>query len=139
MLETPGSRGPQFSQPAPPVVFPKSPGAGPQDPGEFTRMLESPFAAKGLAGDPLASAQPRPTPVFDPPAGEAAPPSGPSEFTKMFKTPAAAPEPVEKPVKKPAGRIAIPRKKKKNTAMWIWIGIAVLIALGLLLYFALSG
>jgi hypothetical protein len=138
MLETPGSRGPQFSQPASPVLFPKAAG-GAQEPGEFTRMLESPFAPKGLAGDPLASAQPRPAPVFDPPSGEGATPQGPSEFTKMFKTPAAAPEPVAKPAPKPAGRIAIPRKKKKNTTMWIVIGVVVLVALGLLLYFALAG
>ena len=137
MLETPGARTPQFSQPAQPAMFPKSPGAGPQDPGEFTRMLESPFAAKGLAAQPLASAQPRPAPVA-PPVGEPGSQQGPSEFTKMFKTPAPPPEPVEKPVKKPAGRVPIARRKKTNSTLWIVIGVVVLVALALVLYFALA-
>ena len=60
---------------------------------------------------------------------------GGSEFTKMFKAapppPPAPPEP--KPVKRVAARPPIP-KKKTNYLLWILIGVAVLLALALIVY-----
>jgi hypothetical protein len=56
----------------------------------------------------------------------------------MFKAPAPAPpEPAPKAVKKPAGRPPLPRRKT-NYLPWILIGAAVLLALALLIYFALK-
>ena len=56
----------------------------------------------------------------------------------MFKAPAAEPPaPAPKPAPKPAGRPPI-RAKKKNYLLWILIGLAVLLALALVFYFALK-
>jgi hypothetical protein len=56
----------------------------------------------------------------------------------MFKAPAAAPPaPAPKPAPKPAGRLPIPARKK-NYLPWILIGVAVLLALALLIYFAMK-
>jgi len=113
--------------------------------GEFTRMLEAPFAAEGLAGQPLAAPPPRPqvasgdaTRAFQAqqqPPSAAPPQQGPSEFTKMFKAPPPPPPapPEVKAVKKPAGRPPIP-KKKTNYVLWILIGLAVVLALALIIY-----
>jgi hypothetical protein len=128
-------------------MSPPSTSGGPREPGEFTRMLESPFAPQGLAGQPLASPPPQrqqasgdATRAFQIQQGQAGAPAqqGPSEFTRMFKAaPAPPPEAAPKPVKKPAGRPPIVRKKK-NYLPWILIGLAVLLLLALLLYFALK-
>jgi hypothetical protein len=145
MLESPLARGGHIPQPS--MFPPSSPTGGSKEAGEFTRMLESPFAPQGLAGQPLAAPPPRPqtsgdaTRAFHLPAGaqpEVPAQQGPSEFTKMFKAPAAAPpEPAPKPAKKPAGRPPL-RAKKTNYLLWILIGLAVVLALALLLYFALK-
>ena len=141
MLESPLARG--GSSPQAPM-FPASPAGAAKEPGEFTRMLESPLAAQGLAGSPLAAPPPRAptgdaTRAFHAPAG-AVPggpaQEGPSEFTKMFKAPVAPPAPAApKAVKKPALRPPIP-KKKTNYLLYVLIGVGVLIVLGLLLYLA---
>jgi len=126
-------------------MFPPSAKGGVNEPGEFTRMLEAPFAPQGLAGQPLAAPPPRPqatgeaTRAFQvqqaqAPAGAPAE-QGPSEFTKMFKAPAAVPAPPEpKVVKKPAGRPPIPKKKGGNKLLWILIAIAVVLALAIIIY-----
>jgi hypothetical protein len=133
MLESPLARGGGGHTPQPSMFPPTAPG-GPKEAGEFTRMLESPFAPQGLAGQPLVSP---PRPQAQGPAGVPAQ-QGPSEFTKMFKAPAAAPpEPAPKVAKKPAGRPPIQRKKT-NRLLWILIGLAIVLALALLLYFALK-
>jgi hypothetical protein len=140
MLESPLARG---GGPSPtPSIFPPSSPGGIKEPGEFTRMLESPFAPQGLAGQPLAAPPPRPQATGDATrafqlqqaqAGAPAP-QGPSEFTRMFQAPAPAPPaPAPKVVKKPAGRPPIP-KKKTNYVLWILIGLAVVLALALVLY-----
>ena len=142
MLETPtGRAGFPTQQPS---TFPTTPaGGGPKDPGEFTRMLNSPFAAEGLAGQPLAAPAPRQAAT-----GEAtrafqrqeAPPGapvqqGPSEFTKMFQAPAPAPAPAApKPVKKAAMRPPI-AKKKTNWVLWVLVGLALVMILVLLFHF----
>jgi len=97
-------------------------------------MLNSPFAPQGLAGQPLAAPPPRPAPEqVSGPAQE-----GPSEFTKMFKAQAAAPpEAAPKAAKKTPFRPPI-QKKKKNLLPWILIGVAVLLLLALLIYFAVK-
>ena len=107
---------------------------GVKEPGEFTRMLESPYAGQGMA-QPLAAPPPRPQPEFQQAPAAPAQQQGPSEFTKMFKAPAPAPPPPAEPkaVKKPAGRPPIP-KKKTNTLLWVLVGVAVLIALALVVY-----
>jgi len=126
-------------------MFPPSAKGGVNEPGEFTRMLEAPFAPQGLAGQPLAAPPPRPqatgeaTRAFQvQPAqapGGAPAEQGPSEFTKMFKAPAAPPPaPPEPKVVKPAGRPAIPKKKGGNKLLWILIAIAVVLALALIIY-----
>jgi len=127
-------------------MFPPSTAGSMKEAGEFTRMLESPFAAEGLAGQPLAAPPPRPqqqatgdaTRAFQAQQGQAAAPQqqqGPSEFTKMFKAPPPPPPapPEVKPVKKVAARPPIP-KKKTNYLLWILIGVAVLLALALVIY-----
>ena len=106
-------------------------------------MLNSPFAAEGLAGQPLAAPPPRPAPTGDATrafqahlGGPAASPEqqGPSEFTKMFKAPTAPPaEPAAPKPEKKAGRPPI-RKKKKNTVLWVLIGLAVVLVLVLVIY-----
>ena len=141
MLQSPV---PQGRGPAPaPSMFPPSTPGGFKEAGEFTRMFESPSAPQGLMGQPLAAPPPRQQATGDATrafqAQQAAPgapaPQGPSEFTKMFKAPAPAPPepPAPKAVKKPAGRLPIP-KKKTNTLLWVLIGIAVLLALVLIVY-----
>jgi hypothetical protein len=128
-------------------MFPPSVQGGVNAPGEFTRMLEAPFAAQGLAAQPLAAPPPRPQAtgeatrafqVQQPQAQGGAPaePGGPSEFTKMFKAPAAPPPapPEPKVVKRPAGRPPIPKKKGGNKLLWILIAIAVVLALALIIY-----
>ena len=123
-------------------MFPPATPGGVKEAGEFTRMLESPFAPQGLAAQPIAAPQPRAQATGDATrafqAQQAAPGApaqqGPSEFTKMFKAPAAVPEPpAPKVVKKPAGRLPIP-KKKTNYLLWILIGAAVVLALALVIY-----
>ena len=146
MLQTPvpGSRGPSMPSAPPPNMFPPSAPGGYKEAGEFTRMLESPFAAEGLAAQPLAAPPPRPqvasgdaTRAFQAQQAQAAPQQqqGPSEFTKMFKAPPPAPPapPEPKPVKKVAARPPIP-KKKTNYVLWVLIGLAVLLALALVIY-----
>ena len=119
---------------------------GVHEPGEFTRMLNSPFEPEGLAAQPIAAPPPRPqasgeaTRAFQalqaqPQAPAGAPAEqGPSEFTKMFKAPPPAPPaaPEPKAVKKP-GRPPIP-KKQTNTLLWVLIAIAVVLALALVIY-----
>jgi hypothetical protein len=127
-------------------MFPPSVQGGVNEPGEFTRMLEAPFAAQGLAAQPLAAPPPRPQAtgeatrafqVQQPQAQGGAPAEqgGQSEFTKMFKAPAPAPPapPEPKVVKKP-GRPPIPKKKGGNKLLWILIAIAVVLALALIIY-----
>jgi hypothetical protein len=113
--------------------------------GEFTRMLEAVPDPQGLArGVPAAPAAPQQ------PAGDAtraflnanppsAPPAeqGPSEFTRMFKAPAKAPAaPATKPAAKaPPKRVAV--KKKKSNLPWILAVFAVIVIVGMLLFFAL--
>jgi hypothetical protein len=120
---------------------PPSPG-GVNEPGEFTRLLESPYQPQGLAAQPAAAPPPRApagdaTRAFQTPQAQAAAPAqqGPSEFTKMFKAPPPPPPapPEPKAVKKPGGRPPIP-KKKTNYTLWILIGIAVVLALALVIY-----
>ena len=144
MLESPLAQ--RAGQAPPPSLFsPPSPGGGPKEAGEFTRMLESPFAPQGLAGQPLATPPPRPqasgdaTRAFHLQAEAGAPAQqGPSEFTRMFKaSPPPAPEAAPKAVKKPMLRPPLQRKKK-NYLVWILIALAILVALALLLYFALK-
>jgi hypothetical protein len=123
-------------------MFPSSAG-GVKEAGEFTRMLNSPFAAEGLAAQPIAAPPPRPqatgdaTRAFQAPQAQAGTPAqqGPSEFTKMFKAPPPAPlaPPEPKVVRKLAGRPPIP-KKKTNYLLWILIGIAALLAIALVVY-----
>jgi hypothetical protein len=129
----------------PPSMFPPAApsGGGIKEPGEFTRMLESPFQPQGLVGQPAAAPPPRqPTgdatrafQVQQAQQGGAAPAEqGPSEFTKMFKAPVLAPPapPEPKVVKRPT-RPPIP-KKKSNSLLWILIVIAVVLALALIVY-----
>ena len=133
---------------ADPSMFPPSAPGGVKEAGEFTRMLESPYgAAQGLAGQPLAAPPPRQqatgdaaTRAFQAQQAQQAPPAapaqqGPGEFTKMFKapTPAAPEPPAPKAVKKPGGRLPIP-KKKTNSLLWILIAIAVVLLLALIIY-----
>lgn len=128
---------------APPPMFPPTTAGGFNEPGEFTRMLESPLAAQGLAGQPLAAPPPRPqatgdaTRAFQAQQAQAGAPAqqGPSEFTKMFKAPPPPPPapPEPKAVKKPGGRPPIP-KKQTNYVLWILVGIAVVLALALVIY-----
>jgi hypothetical protein len=128
-------------------MYPPSAPGGVKEAGEFTRMLESPFAAaQGLAGQPLAAPPPRQqatgdaTRAFQAQQAQQTPPAapvqqGPSEFTKMFKapTPTAPEPPAPKAVKKLGGRLPIP-KKKTNSLLWILIAIAVLLLLALIIY-----
>ena len=131
--------------PPPPAqsMFPPSAG-GVKEAGEFTRLLNSPFASEGLAAQPAAAPPPRAqaaagdaTRAFQAQQAQGGAPAqqGPSEFTKMFKAPpAAAPAPPEpKVVKKPAGRPPIP-KKQTNYVLWILIVVAVVLALALIIY-----
>jgi hypothetical protein len=145
MMESPLARG-GSKTPTPPMFPPSTPG-GVKDPGEFTRLLESPFAPQGLAGQPVAAPPPRPKPsgdatrAFQVPQAEGSAPAqqGPSEFTRMFQAPAPAP-PAPAPkaaVKKPAVRPPIP-KKKTNYLLWILVGLAVALALILILYLVLK-
>jgi hypothetical protein len=126
-------------------MFPSTAGSM-KEAGEFTRMLEAPFAAEGLAGQPLAAPPPRPqqqptgdaTRAFQAQQAQGAAPQqqqGPSEFTKMFKAPPPPPPapPEVKPVKKVAARLPIPQKKT-NHLLWVLIGVAVLLALALIIY-----
>jgi len=121
-------------------MFPPSAPGGVKEPGEFTRMLESPFAAQGLAAQPAAAPPPR-EPTGDatrafqlPQAQPSGPVQGGSEFTKMFQAPAPeAPPPAPKVVKKAAFRPPIP-KKKTNHLLWILIGLAVVLLIALILY-----
>ena len=145
MLQTPGMP-PSGRPPGPPQpTFPQSKPGGVNEPGEFTRMLEAPFAAQGLAAQPLAAPPPRPhatgeaTRAFQvqeaQAQGGASAEEGQSEFTKMFKAPVAPPAPPEpKVVKRPAGRPPIPKKKAGNKLLWILIAIAVVLALALIVY-----
>jgi hypothetical protein len=101
-------------------------------------MLESPLASHDLVSGPTpAQMASRPQAAQPPPMAGGAPEAqgGPSEFTKMFKAPPAAPAPAPeaKVVKKPAGRLPIP-KKKTNYVLWILIGLAVVLLLTLILY-----
>jgi hypothetical protein len=148
MLESPLARGggsniPKAAPQSP--MFPAGGGSASQGPGEFTRMLESPLAPQGLAGQPLAAPPPRPSATGDatrafqrPVQPEAAPvQQGPSEFTKMFQAaPAPAPEAAPKPVKRAAGRPPIP-KKKTNYVLWVLVGLAAVLAIALVLYLIL--
>lgn len=123
-------------------MFPPS-ASGVKEAGEFTRLLNSPFAAEGLAAQPAAAPPPRPqatgdaTRAFQAQQAQGGAPAqqGPSEFTKMFKAPPPAPPapPEPKAVKKPAGRPPIP-KKQTNYLLWILIAIAVVLALALAIY-----
>lgn len=146
MLQSPLAPTGGPSHQAAPSLFPPSTPGGVKEPGEFTRLLESPYQAQGLAAQPAAAPPPRApsgdaTRAFQAQQAQApAPePQGPSEFTKMFKAPAPAPPepPAPKAVKKPAGRPPIP-KKKTNYLLWILIGIAVLLALALVIYLAVK-
>ena len=128
MLQSPVPAGPQPFRQAPPP--PEPPRGHSQEPGEFTRMLESPMNPRGLAGQPLATPRPEPIPgAADAPAKE-----GPSEFTRMFKAPPpAAPEPQPKPVKRAVRRPPV-KRKKSNTGLWIAIGAAGLLVLILVVW-----
>jgi hypothetical protein len=142
MLEAQGGRGSGPSSPLPAASFPMPPQGNYQEPGEFTRMLESPLAPHGLVSGPtpgqLASRGPQAGQQPPVAGGAPAEAGGPSEFTKMFKAPPAAPPPaVEVKPKRPAGRPPIP-KKKANYALWILIGIAVLLLLVLIIYLVLK-
>jgi len=142
MLESPMARGSKPGTPSPSLFPPSTPG-GVKEAGEFTRMLEAPFAPQGLAAQPLAAPPPRAqatgdaTRAFQAQQAQPGAPAqqGPSEFTRMFQAPAAAPPepPAPKAVKKPGGRLPIP-KKKTNHLLWILIGIAVVLALALVVY-----
>jgi hypothetical protein len=145
MLESPMARGSKPSSPSPSMFPPSAPG-GVKEAGEFTRMLEAPFAPQGLAAQPLAAPPPRAQPTGDATRAfqaqqaqqaqpGAAAQQGPSEFTRMFQAPAAPPPQPAAPkaVKKPGGRLPIP-KKKTNHLLWILIGIAVVLALALIVY-----
>jgi hypothetical protein len=133
------------SAPLHPSFTPPAQG-GYKEAGEFTRMLETQSLDDGFAAPKPAAPQQRAQATGDAtrafmaqqaqaPGAPPAQQSGPSEFTKMFKAPPPAPPPPPeaKPVKKVAARPPIP-KKKVNYVLWILIGLAVLLALVLIIY-----
>jgi hypothetical protein len=147
MLESPLARGGGSNIPKSAPQSPMFPGTGTgsKEPGEFTRMMESPLAPQGLAGQGAAAPPPRPKATGDatrafqrqmqPEAPAAPAQQGPSEFTKMFQAaPAPTPEAAPKPVKRAAGRPPIP-KKQTNWLLIVLVGLAAVLALSLVLYF----
>ena len=123
-----------LQSPLQPQAPARTPGA--HEPGEFTRMPNTP--PQGLAGEQAAPPSPQPHsggnatrafPALSPAPAEA---SGPSEFTKMFKAPpaSAAPEAVKKRARPP-----LPKVKKRNNLPTILMIVAVVLML-VVLYLA---
>jgi hypothetical protein len=114
----------------PPSMFPPAApsGGGIKEPGEFTRMLESPFQPQGLVGQPATAPPPRQ------PTGDATRAFQVQQVQQAGGAPVLAPPapPEPKAVKRPT-RPPIP-KKKGNNLLWILIVIAVVLALALIVY-----
>jgi hypothetical protein len=151
---------PPVSGPAPPRY---PPAGGSQSPGEFTRMLQSPFAGSGQGGGQFGRpAEPRRddfedmfgqrAPVANPSPGGATSvfsgpanmntgvpmQSGPSEFTRMFEGP-AKPEPLAAapaPKTKPAA--PAPDPSKNRAVLIVALGILFFAVLALILFFAID-
>ncbi|MEK7407406.1 MAG: hypothetical protein AAB225_20205 [Acidobacteriota bacterium] len=100
MFQSPLGGSPPAGAPAPPSSL------QPEQPGEFTRMFQSPVApGPPRSESPVAGPPPGPPPPEFPPAGFGVPPPAPlgpppargGEFTRLFGPGAGAPEPAAPP------------------------------------------
>jgi len=147
--------GPPASQPAPPTASPSVPVQ--QGPSEYTRLFSAPPAQSPMLGMPAppatpiippvygvpASGVPMPPPAFGAPARPAAPMAPPvyrmpAQPPAVMPRPPAMPAPPAPSLNLPATQLPAGRPSSSNLALYIILGGLFLIALFLVVFFALK-